>query len=257
MNYLIYGSTAIKYHFQNYSKEPKDLDVIKQSDIEININSPKRIEQYYLPEFEYIFKNNKDKLYVDADFLYTIKMSHLSWNINWDKHMKDAIFLKENGCKLDKTLYDSLLIAWNRIHGKKSVKMNVKNEDFFKANIKRRFNHEFLHEQFAFYDRPLNEKIRKDLNSPLCSETLWNNLSFDDKIKCALEEIMVLTAERFIFVDENKLSIKHAKIKTLKNMITSTTSGWFNLFLKENFIYFIENDFPKFYYNKVSELIRL
>lgn len=258
MKYLIYGSSAIKHHFPDYNKEPKDIDVIVDTNtkpkVQIDLNiSDKIVEQYYLPEFDYIFQRNKDKLYVDADFLYTIKMSHLSWNINWDKHMKDAIFLKEQGCKLDKELYNSLIKAWSRIHGKKSVKMNVENDVFFKENIKRKYDHEFLHEQFAFYDRPLNERIRKDLNSPLCSEELWDLLSEEDRLKCALEEIMVLTAERYLLVTE-PLPIKFAKIKTIKNMITSTTSGWFNLFLKENFKYFIDNNFPDYFYEKIEKL---
>ena len=255
MKYLIYGSEAIKHFFSEYSNEPKDLDIIVSEDLKIDIKTDKILEQYYLPEFQYIFDNNKDEKYVDPDFLYTIKMSHLSWNIKWDKHMKDAIFLKEKGAKLNEFLYKELMNAWSRIHGTKKVKMNVKNEDFFKENIPRKYNHEFLHEQFAFYDRPLNERIRKDLDSPFCSEDLWNLLSDDVKFKCAFEEIMVLTAERFIFVDnKNKLPPKHAKIQTLKNMITSTTSGWFNLYLKENFKKFIDTDFPNKFYTKIKDL---
>lgn len=258
--YLIYGSTAIKCFFPHYNREPHDLDIITETDnkFAIEIQDLKRIEQYYLPEFEYIFKNNKDNLYVDPDFLYTIKISHLSWDINWDKHMRSAIFLEENGAKLDKELYDYLMPAWARIHGKKSVKMNVNNSEFFKSSIYRKFNHEFLHEQFAFYERPLNERIRKDLNSPLCSEELWNLLSDDDKIKCALEEIYVLAAERYIFVQEPDKSwkIDHAVVKTLKNMITSTTSGWFNLFLKLNFN-LLRTSKPEHIINKIKELNNL
>lgn len=239
MKYLIYGSTAIKHFFPDYEREPKDLDIITKEDNKYHLEIPgcKRIEQYYLPEFQYIFEHNVDEEFVDPDFLYTIKMSHLSWDINWDKHMKSAIFLKERGAELDEELYNSLMIAWSRVHGKKSVKMNVKNSEFFKENIYRKYNHEFLHEQFSFYDRPLNERIRKDLDSPLCSEELWNLLSPEDKLKCALEEIYVLAAERFIFVQESDKSwkLEHAVTKTLKNMITSTTSGWFNTYMKLNF----------------------
>ena len=47
----------------------------------------------------------------------------------------------------------------------------------------------------------------------------------------------MLAAERYIFVQEPEKSwkLEHAVIKTLKNMITSTTTGWFNTFLKLNF----------------------
>lgn len=255
MNYLIYGSTAIKHFFPDYNQEPKDLDIITETDnkYHLDIAGCKVIEQYYLEEFQYIFDNNKDELYVDPDFLYTIKMSHLSWDINWDKHMKSAIFLREQGAKLDKVLYDSLIKAWNRVHYKKKVKMNVKNSEFFKENINRAFDHEYLHEVFSFYDRPLNERIRKDLDSPLCSEELWNKLSEDDKFKCALEELMVLTTERFLLTDE-KIPINHARTKMLKQMITSTTSGWFNLYLKENFKRFIDEGFPKFFKERLQKL---
>jgi hypothetical protein len=183
-------------------------------------------------------------------------MSHLSWDINWDKHMKSAIFLREKGAKLDKILYDSLMIAWSRVHSKKQVKMNVKNSDFFKENIQRKYDHEYLHEVFSFYDRPLNERIRKDLDSPLCSEELWNKLSEEDKFKCALEELMVLTSERFLLTDNKylKMLISHARTKMLKQMIISTTTGWFNLYLKENFKRFIDEGFPDFFKERLQKL---
>ena len=37
-------------------------------------------------------------------------------------------------------------------------------------------------------------------------------------------------------------------------MITSTTSGWFNLFLKINFDELIKTDFPEYFYEKINEL---
>jgi len=236
---LIYGSNAIKYWFSDFEREPKDIDYISSSE-EVK-KSNKEIEYYHLPEFDYIFENNKDKKYVDPDFLYTIKISHLSYNINWDKHMQAAMFLKEKGCKLNKELYKSLMFAWKRIHWEKKVKMNVRNDMFFKEEIKRRYDHDWLHEQIAFYERPLNERIRKDLNSPLCSEELWNKLSEEDKFKCSLEELYVLTCERYIFIDKSK-PLNYWITIMLKNMITSTTSWWFNLYLKENFLNLIKFD---------------
>ena len=273
LNYLIYGSTALNFwfentHYSNELREPQDLDVIIKSDYNndksklydyFQTNQANQVletlEIYSEPELDILFKHNIHSKYLDIDLLYTLKLSHLSWDIKWDKHMKDAIFLKTKGAIFNKEVYDELTKLWIRKHGNKKVKMNVKNEDFFKENIKRKFNHEFLHEQFAFYDRPLNEKIRKDLNSPLCSEDLWNALSEEDKLKCAFEELMVLAAERYIFVEgKDKLPIRFAKIKMLKNMITSTTSGWFNLFLKINFDELIKTDFPEYFYEKINEL---
>jgi len=80
-----------------------------------------------------------------------------------------------------------------------------------------------LHKQFAFYDTPLNEFIRKDLSSPLCSKELFDNLSYYDQILLAVEELLVLTCERYIFIDK-PLPFQIAKTKMLKQMITSSTS---------------------------------
>jgi len=229
---LIYGSQAIKHWFPDFKREPKDLDIITD-DISFVNTSTKRVEYYYVTEFFDNF-NNKDPKYLDLNYLYTFKISHAAWDINWEKHMMDIEFLKSKGCKIDEKLFNILYKKWEIIHGKKKVKMNVKNEDFFKENIKRRYDHEWLHEQFKFDERPMNEKIRKDLSSPICSEELWNNLSYPEQIKTALEEIFVLASERYIFVDK-PMPYKTARIKTLKQMITSSTSGWFNKFLIINF----------------------
>lgn len=222
---LIYGSTAIKHHFPDF-REPRDIDIISR----LPIKSTESLQYYWVDAFEYLEENNKGSHYVDSDLLYTIKVSHASWDINWVKTMKDIEFLKSKGSTLDKDFYNILYSDWEEIHRKKKVKMNVKNEDFFTKTITRKYNHESLHEIFKFYKRPLNEKIRKDLNSPLCSEALWDKLNFEDKIKTALEEIFVLSTERYILV-ESPVPNKIARIKTLKQMITSSTSGWFNLFL--------------------------
>ena len=37
-------------------------------------------------------------------------------------------------------------------------------------------------------------------------------------------------------------------------MITSTTSGWYNLFLKINFDELIKTDFPEYFYEKIHQL---
>lgn len=228
---LIYGSQAIQHWFSDFERTPNGLDII--TDRQDLTYSKGKTEYYYIPEFFDNFKN-KNSDFLDKDYLYTFKVSHLAWNINWEKHMKDAQFLKSHYCKLDMDLYNILYKKQEGIHGKKKVKMGVHNSDFFKSNIYRKHNHEELHEHFMFFKRPLNEKIRCDLDSPLCSEKLWDKLDHPTKLRCALEEIFVLAAERYILV-ENPIPAKIARVKILKWMITSSTSGWFCLFLIEHF----------------------
>lgn len=250
---LIYWSKCIKYWFDDYKREPNDTDIITDEEIE---NKEEWYEYYWIDEFNMI--KNKDSEYLDPDYLYTIKVSHLSYDINWSKHYKDVLFLKRKWCKIIKDFYYELMKAWKRIHWSKNVKLNVSNQDFFKKNIERKYDHDFLHEQFALYWRPMNERIREDLSSPKCSKELWDKLSHQEKLDCVIEELYVLTSERNIFWKWVKNTIVEKdldmmKFFTLKNMIIWMTSWWFNLFIKDN-IEEIINYKPQKIIDKIKEL---
>lgn len=223
---LIFGSTAAKYWFPDF-REPKDLDIISKD----KLMTPE-IQYYWQESFQYIINNNNDTKYVDPNFLYTIKVSHAAWDIHWDKTMHDIKFLKNKNCILDKHLYDFLLEEWEILHRNKQINLNKKNEEFFKDDVDRKYDHDWLHNYLAFYEEPLHNKIKVDKSKALCNEHLWNRLSYEDKIKCAMEEIYVVATERYI---SRNITPKVSKVKSLKNLITSMTKGWFNLFLIENF----------------------
>jgi len=232
---LIYGSCAIKHHFPDYKRIPNDVDLISADKV-IGCDC------HYTPAFSYIFEHNSDDVYVDPDLLYTIKISHAAWDINWDKTLKDIVFLKSKECVIDIDLYNLLILDWQQIHGTKShIKLNVQNSSFFTTNVDRIYDHDYLHEMVKFYNQPLNHKIRKDLNSPLCSEQLFNSMSFDDRIKCAMEEVFVFMLERFL-IPKKVVGINRAKYLALKTLITSSTWGWFNRFLIINFETLIKYD---------------
>lgn len=246
--YLVYGSTAIKHWFPDF-REPNDFDVIT----DVVIPNRKWREYYWIDAFKFLDRN-KDWEFVDPDYLYTIKLSHLSYDVwNWDKHMKDALFLRDKGCKINMEFYKMLLKDWELIHWEKRINLKVKNEEFFKPKIERKFDHDWLHEQLAINWEPMHYRIRPDMSSPMCSKKMWDSLSHKEKMECAIEEIYVLTAERYIFSPWNKTPMHLAKIKVIKNMIMSTTWGWFNLFLKENFLELVRMN-PKKIISKIGEL---
>lgn len=241
---LVFGSMAIKRWFPDFAHESKDIDVISP----VLKGKDGDIEYHWCDELQYVLDRNIGRIFVDPNFLYTIKVSHAAWDINWDKHMKHIIFLKRKGCVLDKELYSLLYKRWEILHGKKKVKMSGMNHDFFTPTIDRKYDHDWLHKYLAFYDRPLHERIRKDLNSPMPSKDLWDKLSYEDQIKCALEETYVIATERYLFnktTGFDKLRFSNAKIKSLKNLVTSMSKGWFNLFLIENF--------GELYYNELLD----
>lgn len=242
---LIYGSVALKHWFPSFPNKPNDIDYISKE-------NKKTIDEqhYWIDSFQYILDNNVDDKYVDANFLYTIKISHASWDINWDKTMKHIAFMKKLGCVVDQTLYKMLYKEWEIIHGKKKVDLTSKNDKFFTGNITREYDHDWLHEFLAFGERPLHEKIRKNPESPLCSKELWDNLTHEDKCKCALEEIYVVATERFI---SKGLPTKTSKYRSMRNLITSMTKGYFNYFMLDNFEELLYND-DEYWIKKLKEL---
>jgi hypothetical protein len=241
---LIFGSVALKHWLPDLKREPNDIDYICK-------DKPKNsegIEYHWVDGFEYILKNNKDPKYVDLDFLYTIKVSHASWDVRWDKTMFDITFMRKSGAKLDYELYKLLYKDWEVVHHKKRIKVEGNADAFFNSNIKRVIPHDDLHEIVKFYDKPLHMSIRRDLTNVKVDKELWNNLG-DKQIKCALEEIYVFAFERY-FEKSPKQSIH----KTLKQLITQSSKGFFNIFLIENFTELYYYDLGHF--NKCIEKVK-
>lgn len=231
---LIFGSTALKHWFPDLNRQPNDLDYMGAG-----VNS-KGVEYHWNDAFHYIVKHNQDKTYVDPNFLYTIKVSHAAWDIHWDKTMHDIMFLKNHGCQLDFELYNLLIQDWNKIHSPKSFKIDGKPEEFFTTHISRTVPHDELHHIVKFYDEPLHNRIRRDPNNVKTDKALWDQLSHEDKIKCVLEETYVFALERYL-----QYPPKIAFAKALKNLITKSTKGYFNLFMIDNFAELVYSDKEK------------
>jgi len=72
----------------------------------------------------------------------------------------------------------------------------------------------------------------------------WNNFSFEDKLKCTLEEAYVLALERKIIPMlyqqgdgySNRKAIKHSLMK----ICTTLASGWFRQFAVDNYFTLLE-----------------
>lgn len=239
---LLTGSIAAKHWFPDFPRTPDDIDVIFPG----RKGKNEHVEYHGVDAFRYILDNNRSREYVDPDFLYTIKVSHAAWDVRWDKTMNDIVFLKNKGCRLDKYLYKTLLKEWEVIHGKKKVVLKGTAEEFFNKNVTRAMPHDNVHEMVKFYDKPLYSRINKESGNVACSEELWESLSYDDKLKCSLEEIYVFALERY-----NNYPPKFAFYKALKHLITLSTKGRFNLFLVENFNELMQYDKSR-YFNTIE-----
>ena len=194
--YLI-GSRALKNLFPHFTREPKDYDFLVEKKLPTN-RANGIVEEYHENPvlFKYLSDNNFEENGITADVLYTLKVSHIFWDINWEKHMYDIVFLGENGASLIKPLFDELYEYWQVFHGKnKRSNLQMAAKDFF-DNALKTYNHDLLH---TFINPvPTYSKILKDGAEVEVDENKFNLLSHDEKLDLGREEIYVMAFERLL-----------------------------------------------------------
>lgn len=271
---ILIGSEALKYHYDDYYTIPKDVDIIgteKEFDewmSELDIDEKPTRKEFEnlvvynfhmnnrLYEFE-IANNNSAEDYlkycndVEGEFeiapvevLYSIKKSHIHKQVNFQKHIKDYHFLKnrkvddsaiEEITKKRKTETDIRLKS-------RFPKLNKKYDVFVKESqdvLKRVFDHDDLHRIVAYYDEPIYMSLQKGDNQVWCEKDIWEQLSFDDKIKCVLEEVYVITLERkivpMLYQKHGLITKENAVEWAIIRTYTTLSSGWFSQFIIDNY----------------------
>lgn len=229
--WLIIGSVAM-YHWFKDARQPKDIDLLSSV---VNKQLPVLDSQWH-DVAQKIIQSSNDKVFADPNILYTLKVSHAQWDINWEKTLYDVVFLKQKGCSLLPDIHAELVSLWETIHGKKSVKMNESVDEFFKKYVVRKFNHEKVHESVAYYNTPMHERIRPDLSNVWCSSDMFFKLPLEMQHATGKEELLVTAIERFNLTSKStKTQCLVALQKAYKLLCTSMTKGWFALFLIENY----------------------
>jgi len=224
---ILIGSSAIKSHYTDFHREPKDIDyAIKGTEIKSDNTQSKRIEYLINPVlFDYV---SPDETVLSPNLLYTLKMSHLFWDINWDKHMYDLQFLKKKGCQLNLPAFLDLYLYWNEYHGKNTrsdLKMSA--EDFFDNALKCDYAHDDIHT--LLQATPTYTKVL--IGEVEVGEDKFNDLSFDEKCDLVREEVMVMAWERY---PKNDYRVAYSKM--LKKFIISHAPIWEAIFIIENYI---------------------
>lgn len=188
----IIGSTSIRYYYPDFPRDPKDIDYLVED--KSKYKNSKGIEYMENPVLLSEFDNGING-YMSCDLLYTLKVSHLFWPINWHKHMFDIQFLYKKGHKINKPLFYKLVEYWKTIHGNpKRSDLNMSSNDFFNNAIKTEVDHDTMH---TFLNPvPIYTKILKDGAEVEVCEEKFNNLSYEDKLELVREEIYIMSAER-------------------------------------------------------------
>jgi hypothetical protein len=219
---ILIGSSAIKHHFADFTRQPKDVDYMVLEQTKRHGNTEYLVNP--------IFKGYPHSIIMPND-LCTLKASHLFWNINWDKHMYDLQFLLKKGCKIDVELFWRLYDYWNAYHGKnKRSDLKMTKDDFFNNAINYdEHEHDSLHE--VINKNPIYKLILKDGKEVELCENKYNNLTHDQKLDLIREEVMVMAYERY-----RALGYKIAYNRMLKKFIISHAPKFTLIFILENYI---------------------
>jgi hypothetical protein len=245
---MIIGSVAIKHWFPDFPRHPKDLDVIvkdKNDKLDVITNlQVEKLENPVLLKYYEEFPNQITHAYPDV--LYTLKISHSFWalqNNSWEKHMWDIQWLKDKGCQLIKPLFYDLYKYWNEVHGKnKRSNLEMTSDKFFDNALDYHVDHDYLHELlikhpfFGGQEKPTYFYILKDNAEVDVDENKFNLLTEQQKFNLVIEEVMVMSVERY-----SKLYYKHAFSKMLKKFIIGHAPIWEAIWIIENYKHILTN----------------
>lgn len=241
---ILIGSDAIKYWYPDFPREPKDKDYAVDDK---SLKSTKEIEYLYNPVLKKYYpecsstKSKYNKV-LEPNALYTLKMSHMFWDINWEKHLYDIQWLKEKGCTVIPELFYELYEFWNKHHSKnKRSDLKMTSSEFFNNALKCEYDHDWLHtliNPVPTFNKVLIGEVE------VCEEK-FNQLTFEEKCDLVQEEIYVMAWERM-----PKMDYRFSYEKMMKKFIISHAPLWEAIFILDNYKHLYK---PKINFKKILE----
>lgn len=229
MKQILIGSECLNYWYPDFPRIPKDIDYAVDEECKSGFG----VEYLYNPVlFKYTsFAEDMSVTTLEAGLLLSLKISHLFWNINWDKHMWDVQFLLSKGCQYNLEYIKEQIEFWNKylpkVH-RSDLKM-TKDSFFNNAVNKDTDEHDLLHAKLVDY--PAYKKLLKDGCDVELDESKWEYLTFEEKCDAVYEETAVMAFERY----DPKLYWKAAFNRQLKDNIIKHFPFFIALFAIENY----------------------
>jgi hypothetical protein len=161
-----------------------------------------------------------------ADEIYTLKVSHAIYDINWKKTMSDIRFLQMKGCKVIPSFLTQLREHWVNVHGVQNrTDFEVKPGKFFDDRVKRKVNHDDLHKML----NPTPTYLKMIVNDLNPSPEKFYDLTEDERKEVLYEEAFVIAMERL-----GSLPVKAAYNMAQQNLVTRLHPVWLADFIIEN-----------------------
>ena len=244
---ILIGSRAAEWHWKkdwwqvhrNNQNVPDADYFIRGVDKKYHGIHEMRVPVYAHGIPEEIFDSLKidGKRTLSKDHLFTLKVSHATFDIHWNKTMNDIVWMKKQGCQLDEDLYKKLYAFWLITHKnhKSKVNLNKTNKQFFEDNVTRKYVHDDLHLAVAYFGRPLYDMIKKDPGLAKVSHEKFEKLICPHtQLQLCWEELYVTALERYYIPSEGKMNPLTAYKFGARKLVTSMTKGWFPHFIVMN-----------------------
>jgi len=203
-----------------------------------------------------------EKLQVNGNVVYVLSMkglslvkrSHLHRDLSFNKHITlywkylqhQSTFWTEEDRQFLKHRTEMTLERFPQL----KPNLNLTVDLFFDDAVYKKYSHDYLHELFAYEDKPMYTKMQINPELAKCERNLWDNLSYRQKVKCVAEETQVIATERFLVPKDWDYPAKAAYMKALQKVCTTLTSGWFRDFSLDNYPSVVEL-FSKDKFNEV------
>ncbi len=221
MNKTIIGSTAIKHWIPDF-RSPKDTDYLysglefKSEVIDGNI-----VEWIPAPDW-WVYKE-----FATLTEILTLKASHVFWTPrSRKKHLSDIEFLNRLGYSIDSDMFWDLYKHWDSLYGKRSQSdQNTGVDKFFDDLLTRERHHDEIH--LIINPNPVYKKILVGDGTVNISESLFNALSFEEKLEVIREEVYVLSYERW---SKRSNSPKYNYRQNLEYFLCHLAPTWLSLF---------------------------
>ena len=249
-DFIVIGSSAIQHWLPSF-REPADIDIASRSKIEGY--DCILMSDHILKHIPNVFVEWGYGSYAVAtlDAVYTIKMSHLPYDVKWLKHKQDVLFLKARGCKIIEPLYTMLCNYWKETNGDKPfLSLYKKKTDFFDDYVTKVYNHDWLHEVVAHPNKPVYTLCLKDGEEVAIDKAKFDALPVAQQLRMFREEICVISIERWLVNPKccGKYSWFQAYFLALHKTVTALTKDWASRFIVENIDYYNVPDFEYFRY---------
>lgn len=248
---IIVGSLALKY-FNLLTREVQDVDLWTDEEDTFNRSV---CDVSLIPTNILRMIPTVDN-HATPEAILAIKMSHFGFDILWEKHKKDILWLKSKNILPDMELYKELKAFWKEKHGNKDFLSLYRDKtQFFNDFVDYQYDHDYLHELVAHPYKPMYNHCLKANEEVMIDKDKFFLMPFKDQVRMFREEIAVIALERWLLNPKTsgKMTIEKAHRYSLRKTVTALTKNWATDFIVENIEEFVMPD-RSYYRNTLNTL---